>query len=108
MNKFAQALAAALDRCIVHQPPSPNKASPVGFLYREAPVFENDSGWRIFSGDETDEYTDNPDNFSIVSLSAITADNPDIAPMLTQAEGSAWELNEDGEFQAVADWQPQE
>jgi len=44
----------------------------------------------------------------MVSPAAITADNPDIAPLLTQAEGSAWELNEDGEFQAVADWQPQE
>ncbi|HHK6003470.1 DUF2185 domain-containing protein [Neisseria sp. P0009.S001] len=107
MNKFAQALAAALDRCIVTNTVA-EQGKPVGFLYREAPVFENDSGWRIFSGDETDEYTDNPDNFSIVSLSAITADNPDIAPLLTQAEGSAWELNEDGEFQAVADWQPQE
>ena len=107
MNKFAQALAAALDRCIVTNTVA-EQGEPVGFLYLEAPVFENDSGWRIFSGDETDEYTDNPDNFSIVSLSAITADNPDIAPLLTQAEGSAWELNEDGEFQAVADWQPQE
>ena len=91
MNKFAQALAAALDRCIVTNTVA-EQGEPVGFLYREAPVFENDSGWRIFSGDETDEYTD----------------NPDIAPLLTQAEGSAWELNEDGEFQAVADWQPQE
>ena len=107
MNKFAQALAAALDRCIVTNTVA-EQGEPVGCLYREAPLFENDSGWRIFSGDETDEYTDNPDNFSIVSLSAITADNPDIAPLLTQAEGSAWELNEDGEFQAVADWQPQE
>ena len=85
MNKFAQALAAALDRCIVTNTVA-EQGEPVGFLYREAPVFENDSGWRIFSGDETDEYTD----------------------LLTQAEGSAWELNEDGEFQAVADWQPQE
>ena len=99
--------AAALDRCIVTNTVA-EQGEPRRFLYREAPVFENDSGWRIFSGDETDEYTDNPDNFSIVSLSAITADNPDIAPLLTQAEGSAWELNEDGEFQAVADWQPQE
>ena len=107
MNKFAQALAAALDRCIVTNTVA-EQGEPAGFLYREAPVFENDSGWRIFSGDETDEYTDNPDNFSIVSLSAITADNPDVVPLLTQAEGSAWELNEDGEFQAVADWQPQE
>lgn len=107
MNAFAQALSSALDRCIATNTVA-KQNRPVGFLYREAPVFENDSGWRIFSGDETDEYTDNPDNFSIVSLSAITADNPDIAPLLTQAEGSAWELNEDGEFQAVADWQPQE
>ena len=91
MNKFAQALSAALDRCIVTNTVA-KQGEPVGFLYREAPVFENDSGWRFFSGDETDEYTDDPDNFSVVSLS----------------ESSAWEIGEDGEFQAVADWQPQE
>ena len=107
MNKFAQALSAALDLCVATKEISVS-GRPVGFVYREEPVFDNDSGWRFFSGDESDGYTDNPDNFSIISLSAITADNPDIAPLLTQAEGSAWELNEDGEFQAVADWQPQE
>ena len=47
MNKFAQALAAALDRCIVTNTVA-EQGEPVGFLYREAPVFENDSGWRIF------------------------------------------------------------
>ncbi|MGN6983383.1 immunity protein Imm33 domain-containing protein, partial [Neisseria sp. P0009.S007] len=56
MNKFAQALSAALDRCIVTNTVA-KQGEPVGFLYREAPVFENDSGWRFFSGDETDEYT---------------------------------------------------
>ena len=95
MNKFAQALSAALDRCIVTNTVA-KQGEPVGFLYREASVFENDSGWRFFSGDETDEYTDDPDNFSVVSLSEITQSNP------------AWEIGEDGEFQAVADWQPQE
>ena len=69
MNKFAQALAAALDRCIVTNTVA-EQGEPVGFLYREAPVFENDSGWRIFSGDETDEYTDNPD------ISALSASPP--------------------------------
>ena len=107
MNKFAQALLAALDRCIVTNTVA-KQGEPVGFLYREAPVFENDSGWRFFSGDETDEYTDDSDNFSVVSLSEITQSNPAIAALIAQPEGSAWEIGEDGEFQAVADWQPQE
>ena len=107
MNKFAQALSAALDRCIVT-----NTVVKQGRTRRlplpRSPVFENDSGWRFFSGDETDEYTDDPDNFSVVSLSEITQSNPAIAALITQPEGSAWEIGEDGEFQAVADWQPQE
>lgn len=107
MNAFAQALSSALDRCIATNTVA-KQNRPVGFLYREAPVFENDSGWRFFSGDETDEYTDDPDNFSIVSLADITKTNPETAALLSQPEGSAWELAEDGTFQTVADWQPQD
>lgn len=107
MNIFAQALAVALDRCIATKTVT-EQGEPVGFLYREAAVFEHDSGWRFFSGDETDEYTDNPDNFVVCSMSDITRNNPDIVPLLTRPEGSAWELNENGEFQAVSDWQPQD
>ncbi|HGO7124935.1 TPA: DUF2185 domain-containing protein [Neisseria meningitidis] len=107
MNAFAQALSSALDHCIATNTVA-KQNQPVGFLYREAPVFENDSGWRFFSGDETDEYTDDPDNFSIVSLADITKTNPETAALLSQPEGSAWELAEDGTFQTVADWQPQD
>lgn len=107
MNIFAQALQVALDRCIATKSVS-EQGRPVGFLYREAPVFEHDSGWRFFSGDETDEYCDDPDNFVVSGMSDITQNNPDIVALLTRPEGSAWELNEDGEFQAVADWQPQD
>lgn len=107
MNKFAQALTVALDRCIATNTVAESK-QPVGFLYREAPVFEHDSGWRFFTGEETDEYTDDPDNFSILSISEITRHNPGLVSLLTRPEGSAWEINEDGEFQAVADWQPQD
>ncbi|HEZ3890486.1 TPA: DUF2185 domain-containing protein, partial [Neisseria meningitidis] len=78
MNAFAQALSSALDRCIATNTVA-KQNRPVGFLYREAPVFENDSGWRFFSGDETDEYTDDPDNFSIVSLADIAKTNPETA-----------------------------
>ncbi|MCI4077518.1 DUF2185 domain-containing protein, partial [Klebsiella pneumoniae] len=42
MNAFAQALSSALDRCIATNTVA-KQNRPVGFLYREAPVFENDS-----------------------------------------------------------------
>ena len=107
MNKFANALSSALGRCIATKAVS-ELGEPVSFMYREAPVFENDSGWRFFSGDETDEYTDNPDNFTIYSISDITSSNPAIASFIAKPQGSAWEIGENGEFQAVADWQPKD
>ena len=32
----------------------------VGYMYRENPTTEADSGWRFFSGDENDEYATTP------------------------------------------------
>ncbi|RYY52099.1 MAG: DUF2185 domain-containing protein, partial [Chitinophagaceae bacterium] len=36
-----------------------------GFLYREKRAQPEDSGWRIFTGLESEEYNDNPDNIGI-------------------------------------------
>jgi hypothetical protein len=33
---------------------------PVGYLYREQPDSPEDSGWRVFSGDESADYADDP------------------------------------------------
>ena len=30
----------------------------VGYMYRERPDWEGDSGWRFFSGQETDDYVE--------------------------------------------------
>lgn len=43
----------------------------IGYLYREEPDNENDSGWRFTTGTEADEYMDNSDNLSVVSLGAV-------------------------------------
>ena len=107
MNAFSQALSAALERCIAANTVATGEF-PVGFLYREAPAFENDSGWRFFSGDETDEYTDDTANFSVCALSDIIKFNPELAALLHHPAGSAWEAAEDGSFLPVADWQPQD
>ena len=107
MNTFAQALSHALDRCIAARTVY-NQGDAVGFLYREEPVFEHDSGWRFFSGEESDEYTADPANFTVCSVSEIVQANPAVAPLLEQPAGGAWETDGEGGFRAVADWQPQD
>lgn len=107
MNPFAQALSAALEYAIVSRQVS-DDGEAVGFLYREAPAFEQDSGWRIFSGAEDDEFADNTHNFDTILLSKILEAHPEISPLMTEREG-AWEWDDDQEtFVAVSDWQPQD
>ncbi len=43
----------------------------VGYLYREEPVAEDDSGWRITAGSEDEKYMDDSANVSYVSLGAV-------------------------------------
>lgn len=106
MNPFAQALSAALGRCIASKEISEH-GRRIGFLYRETPVFEQDSGWRFFAGDESDEYAADPDNFAVCSMADISERHPDIQPLLQEAEG-AWEWSEaENGFVPAPDWQPQ-
>lgn len=43
----------------------------VGYLYREEPVSDDDSGWRITAGSESADYMDDAQNVSYVSLGAV-------------------------------------
>jgi len=43
----------------------------VGFMYREEPCFDEDSGWRFLAGTEDEEYMDNPDNTAIYDVNTI-------------------------------------
>jgi hypothetical protein len=43
----------------------------VGYLYRERPDNSKDSGWRLFSGEETQEYADDPSNFAMYNVSTV-------------------------------------
>ena len=63
----------------------------VRFMYRESPDNEQDSGWRFFSGFESDEYVNNPDNIGLYDVNTIAAIDPDVVPFLTSPAGSAFE-----------------
>lgn len=64
--------------------------APVGYMYREEPDQEVDSGWRFFAGDESQEYSDTPDNFAIYEVNTICNYDPTIIPFLHAPFGSAF------------------
>lgn len=80
----------------------------VGYCYREEPDGGWDSGWRFTAGDESDEYMDDPNNAGIYKLNTICNDDPDIIPLLNTPAPCAFERDENGVFQLIKDWKPDE
>jgi hypothetical protein len=64
---------------------------PVGYMYREAPGDENDSGWRFLSGTETQEYIDNPANSMMFEVNVVANYDPGIIPYLNLPVGTELE-----------------
>ena len=80
----------------------------VGFCYREKSNGDWDSGWRFTAGDESDEYMDDPNNSGIYGLNTICNDDPDIIPLLHTPAPCAFERDENGVFQQIKDWEPEQ
>lgn len=75
---------------------------PVGYMYREEPGFDCDSGWRFFAGDETQDYIDNTKNTSIYDVNTIANYDSTIIPYLNASAGTAFErINRFSEFVEV-------
>jgi hypothetical protein len=62
----------------------------VGYMYREVPDKEFDSGWRFFSGEESQAYVDDSKNTEIYSVNTIANYDPAIIPYLQAPAGSAF------------------
>jgi len=60
---------------------------PVGFMYREEPDTEPDSGWRFFSGTETQDYADTAENLMYYNVNTI-ANYDSAIPYLHLPKGS--------------------
>lgn len=74
---------------------------PVGYLYREDPDEENDSGWRITANDESEEYMSSSDNLAYVSLGAVLSKDDSFRDLLDAPSGAAYIRNpQTGEFEA--------
>jgi hypothetical protein len=73
----------------------------VGYLYREEPEHENDSGWRVFSGEEAQDYADNAENFAMYNASTILEIDPSIRELLGSPAPVAFQRNASGQLVRV-------
>ncbi|CAD74647.1 conserved hypothetical protein [Rhodopirellula baltica SH 1] len=75
----------------------------VGYMYREDAINDVDSGWRFFSGTETQEYVDDATNSAFYDINTIANYDPDIIDWLGAPIGAAFErLSEGGDIVPVA------
>ncbi len=63
----------------------------VGYMYRDEPTRREDSGWCFMSGEESQEYMDDPSNHGIYDVNTIANYDPEIIPLLDAPVGSAFE-----------------
>jgi hypothetical protein len=63
----------------------------VGWLYREKPDGEDDSGWRVFAGHEDDAFVDDAGNFTLLTLGELVDRDRTLEEILRRPEGSAFE-----------------
>jgi hypothetical protein len=66
----------------------------VGYMYRESPNNDLDSGWRFFAGDEDASYMANSQRHGVYDVNTIVNYDPDILPFLDAAVGSRFQRAE--------------
>jgi hypothetical protein len=82
----------------------------VRFMYKEKADSEEDSGWRLFTGHESDEYANDANNIRLVYVGwLLDFDKTLFKPFKTGNNGDAFERNDkNDEWEKVEDWEPEE
>jgi hypothetical protein len=98
-----QPIAIGLGSCIASDHITVN-GRKVGYMYRDSPDNEIDSGWRFMSGKESQVFMDNPKNLEIYDVNTIANYDPEIIPLLSEPIGAAFERDhETGKFVEVTE-----
>ena len=75
----------------------------VGYMYREEVEEELDCGWRLFSGTESQDYVDDPNNSAIYNVNTIANYDRAIIPYLNLPYGTELErIDGTDKFQIVS------
>ena len=63
----------------------------VCWMYRDYPLSNEDSGWRIYNGEEDDEYMDDKGNFVEMSLLELIAEDNRLTEVIHAPVGTQYE-----------------
>jgi hypothetical protein len=80
----------------------------VRWMYREASDNPRDSGWRVFSGDESDSEVDDSANITVVPLRDLVAADASLEEFFRTPAPCAFERDPGGDFAAVEYEPPQD
>lgn len=75
----------------------------VGYMYRDDPKNEMDSGWSFMWGKESHKYMNDPKNHEIYDINTIANYSPDIINFLDAPYGTAFERNSSGKLAEIED-----
>jgi hypothetical protein len=71
------------------------RGQPVAYMVRETPDNADDSGWRFFSGKETQAFVDDPENILVCPVAFVAEHTTAIVPFLLHEPGSEFEFRDD-------------
>lgn len=63
----------------------------IGYMFREKSDFEDDTGWRFFTGDESLDFIDEEDNIEIYEMEEVLKQDPAIMSYLDKPVGTELE-----------------
>lgn len=63
----------------------------IRFVYREDPDNKRDSGWRMFTGTESEEYNKNPENIRLPLVGYLLNRDPTLREIIESEPGAAFE-----------------
>lgn len=77
----------------------------IQWALQDSPIDELDSGWQLYYGDEDEQYLDNHDNSTLITLENVLLFEPKLAKVFT-SEHNAFEWDENTkEFIEIADYE---
>lgn len=79
------------------------EGADVGWLYREDPDRDQDSGWHVFAGNESQQYVDDPANALLLTVRDLAEADPALAAILATPAPATFERSTDGTFVPVED-----
>lgn len=71
------------------------RGEPVAYMVRETPDNADDSGWRFFSGKESQAFVDDPENILVCPVAFVAEHTPAIVPFLLHEPGAEFESRDD-------------